>query len=155
MLKYEKISLFDAPKNSLIVHAVNAGGRWGSGIAKEFKKRYPKAETYYMARCAFGSTLARFGCHHVGEEHLVGWLGTSAGYGHTKSPEDEILIYTTLAIQEMLISISKEDQNLPRTVYSNKFNSGLFEVPWEKTEKILKTILKLNPHIEWIVCDPT
>jgi hypothetical protein len=34
MIKYHKMSLFDVPTGSVLVHAVNNQGVWGSGIAK-------------------------------------------------------------------------------------------------------------------------
>lgn len=40
--------IFDAPANTLIVHACNCQGSWGAGIAKAFKDRYPKAYMEYV-----------------------------------------------------------------------------------------------------------
>ena len=51
MIQYKKMSLFDAPENSIITHACNAQGVWGSGIAKEFKKRYSNAFEVYYEHC--------------------------------------------------------------------------------------------------------
>lgn len=50
-IKYIKGSLFDAPEGYILTHACNAQGVWGSGIAKEFKKRKPLAFKNYNLFC--------------------------------------------------------------------------------------------------------
>jgi hypothetical protein len=40
-----------------------------------------------------------------------------------------------------------------KVVYSNKFNSGFFRVPWPETEAVLLECLG-DKEIEWVVCDP-
>lgn len=148
------MSLFDAPKDAVLVHACNAQGVWGSGIAVEFKKRYPMAYVQYQDVCqrplsyqrtGYGTPLAQ----SVHEQHRVGILITSENYGKLKDSVEQIKINTTLALDSFCTDF------VPKTtIYSNKFNSGLFGVPWEDTELILKTILKRHPNITWIVCDP-
>lgn len=43
--------IFDAPPNTLIMHACNCDGSWGAGIAAAFKDRYPKAYMQYVYNC--------------------------------------------------------------------------------------------------------
>ena len=43
--------IFDAPLNTLIIHACNCDGSWGAGIAAAFKDRYPKAYMEYVYHC--------------------------------------------------------------------------------------------------------
>ena len=50
-LEYVKGSVFDAPKGVILAHACNAQGSWGSGVALEFKKRFPDAYAYYHKTC--------------------------------------------------------------------------------------------------------
>lgn len=156
MLKYEKKSLFDVPEGSLIVHGCNAQGVWGRGIAKEFKERYPKAYELYQQDCArYKNTpfrTGRAGYFNNNEKHWVGWLITSDGYAKNTDSVEIIKINTTLALNQLLLWVS--DDALSSTIYSNKFNSGLFRVPWEETERILKAVLKRYPNVTWIVCDP-
>jgi len=38
-------------------------------------------------------------------------------------------------------------------VYSNKFNSGLFNVPWEMTEYFLKCFLNRRSDVKWTVVE--
>lgn len=150
MITYKKMSLFDAPEGSILVHACNAKGVWGSGIASEFKKRFPSSYEKYKNYCYnFGGLATSI----VFEEnnYFICNLITSSGFGKYVDDEDSILVNTTLALnkfleQEYLGHFSK------RTIYSNKFNSGLFNVPWEKTEKNLKVLVE-RYNVEWVVCE--
>jgi ADP-ribose 1''-phosphate phosphatase len=158
MITYEKISLFDVLKGSIIIHAVNAQGVWGSGIAKEFKERYPKSYEHYNYFCKNYTALGRGTFSNFKEEkHQVGWICTSKNYGDKKDNPIQILTNTTLALIDLCDELDATRSingysNI--TVYSNKFNSGLFNVPWSNTEIVLNEILKRYPNINWIIADP-
>ncbi|KAK4205807.1 hypothetical protein QBC40DRAFT_214856 [Triangularia verruculosa] len=51
ILAYQKGDLFDAPPNSVLIHACNTIGKWGGGIAATFKKYYPAAFEIYREHC--------------------------------------------------------------------------------------------------------
>lgn len=158
MLHYEKCSLFDAPKGSYIIHACNARGVWGRGIAKDFKEKYPLAFEKYNTDCKiYSETVFRTGRANYSsvEEngHKVGWIITSDGYAKDLDSVEDIKIATTLAIENFCLWITDNDES--PIVYSNKFNSGLFRVPWEDSARILKKVLSRYPQIEWVVCDPS
>jgi ADP-ribose 1''-phosphate phosphatase len=142
------MSLFDAPKESIIVHACNSQGVWGSGIAKPFKENYPVSFEFYNDFCQKWNDRRGTAC---------GMAVTSHNYGNLKDSVDLIKINTTLALTDLCKKIylahPKED-NPSIEVYSNKFNSGLFGVPWEDSGLILNTVLKDFKRINWIVCDP-
>lgn len=163
MIEYRKMSLFDAPKGSLLVHACNCHGVWGGGIALEFAKRYPGAFKSYQAVCEMAERMSKEGWKNNlpgkgiwipdGNEESEGWIGclfTSEGFGNTKDSTKEILFHTTLAVYDLL-KCYHELHFQGETIYSNKFNSGLFGVPWEETEYILE---KLTDDVNWVVCDP-
>ena len=164
MITNKKMSLFDAPKDAPIVHACNSQGVWQSGIAKAFKDNYPYSYKDYNNFCKRanqerGSACGRgaFSTFHESEKHWVGWLITSHNYGDLKDSPELIKINTTMALIEVckLIYMAHPDEDFPSIdVYSNKFNSGLFGVPWADSELILKTILKDFRRINWIICDP-
>lgn len=142
MITYKKMSLFDAPKGALLMHACNAQGVWGSGIAKEFKVRYPAAFEWYRMCCDIEDM--------VGQACISGYVGclvTSENYGNKKDSPDKIIIQTILALQSLI------DQTSEKTIYCNKFNSGLFAVPWERTEAVLEYFSE-RYGIEFVVCDP-
>lgn len=150
-LEYKRMSLFDAPKGSVLFHAVNSQGVWGSGVAREFHERFPKSFVQYRNACynhyAPGSTLI---CKPE-NNYSVGCLFTSKSYGSSVDSIDTIINNTKLA----LVVLEMMDNGAPCTYYSNKFNSGLFRVPWGRTEQeTLLPFLRDNPNITWIVCDP-
>ena len=158
---YKKMSLFDAPEAAYIVHACNAKGVWGSGIAKQILDRYPKAFLAYKDLCLRAGDRAvghAVQSHFIPEvqKHIVYNLITSVGYGSAKSSKEDILIYTTLAIEEMCKHVTElaiMNENI-EDVYTCKINSGLFNVPWEETENIIKLMANRWPRVNWIVCDP-
>lgn len=163
MVTHKKMSLFDAPKESIIVHACNSQGVWGSGIAKAFKERYFESFKEYnffcnMANQQRGTATGRasLSSFHEQEPHWVGWIVTSHNYGELKDPPELIKIHTTLALHEFcqkVYTAHSREEYPTIDVYSNKFNSGLFGVPWEDSELILKTVLKDFKRINWIVCE--
>lgn len=164
MVTYKKMSLFDAPKESIIVHACNSQGVWGSGIAKPFRDQYPYSFTEYREFCLGHNAergtacgLADLSTFHKNESHWVGWIVTSYNYGPLKDSVEQIKVNTALALKILCTKIylahPKED-NPTIEVYSNKFNSGLFAVPWGDSELILRTVLRDYKRINWIVCDP-
>ncbi len=147
MIKYKKGSIFDiAPEGSILVHACNAQGVWGSGIAKEFRKRFPKSFSEYNEF----AKIAKVGDALLTDER-IGCLFTSNNYGILVDSPESIVHNTRSAILNLLETIDSEEMgDLP--IYSNKFNSGLFNVPWEQTEAILKYYEDYF-SFNWIVCE--
>lgn len=147
-VKIIKGNLFDAPKGSIIVHACNAQGMWGSGIAKQFAVRYPAAYSVYQEECGLnnepddiltGTCLIIGGLHHV-----IGCLFTSSNYGSKVSPPKTILAHTRTAILDLI-----EQNFLNKEIHMCKINSGLFRVPWELTQEVLEEF----PEQEFTVYD--
>jgi O-acetyl-ADP-ribose deacetylase (regulator of RNase III) len=57
-------SIFQASDLSAIAHGRNCAGAMGRGIAREFKRRWPRMYAEYRARCAmadFGSETCSSG----------------------------------------------------------------------------------------------
>lgn len=159
MLSYEKISLFEVPKDSMLVHGCNAQGVWGAGIAAKFKSRFPSAFESYNAYCkdmmtdspgkgAAGKALISFGENG----YFVGCLVTSVNYGERKDPPSKIIAQTYLALDDFFNEYFRLGFT-GKPIYSNKFNSGMFNVPWEETEKALRYFVELY-DVDWVVCDP-
>lgn len=149
MIIYQKMSLFDAPEGSILVHACNAQGVWCSGIAAEFKEKYPQAYDDYKSFCFRGGVVGQALLSPKENNRKVCSLITSFSYGKNVDPVKDILDQTWDSINDLLSLHS--GKNL--VFYSNKFNSGLFKVPWKQTEDILQTFVKTY-GIVWIVCDP-
>jgi len=152
-LTYHKGDIFDAPPNTLLIHACNTQGHWGAGIAKAFKDRYPRAYAAHHAFCAKAhnprSSAVPTGTAQIlapvdaGMEHWVGCVFTSAKYGKAKDKVEEILRNTGGSVEMLLELVRRagEDGGGVSGVRMCKINSGKFGVPWEKTEEVLKGIV--------------
>lgn len=159
MLTYTKGDLFAIAENIkksssspfYLAHACNCQGAWGAGIAHTFKLKYYKDYLEYNDAC---TEAIKWGDNLCGGVLLTSsniiCLMTAAWYGkRTDSPKD-IINNTKKAFKSL-------DAMLPKNavVYSPKFNSGLFRVPWHESEKILKDFLTLRPDIHWTVVEWT
>lgn len=147
---YKSGSLFDAPLGSTLVHAVSTRSVWGSGIAKEFKLRFPESFDFYKEMCQEeGGKLLGLVIYCPPENgYVVENLVTSLDYGDKKDSKDVILKNTRMALEAFF-----EYEHGP--IHSCKFNSGLFGVPWEDTEKILLDVMnKYGYTEEWTVWCP-
>lgn len=140
------MSLFNAPKGAVLVHACNAQGVWGSGIAKEFKERFPSSFKQYHKYCKDVFNVSGTSYLTTQENtQFVGCLITSDNYGKNVDSKDKILVNTICALRDLA-------ERYPDSMfYSNKFNSGLFGVPWEETERFLKVIVE-KYNLDWTVC---
>jgi ADP-ribose 1''-phosphate phosphatase len=146
---YQKMPLFEAPELSILVHAVNCKGVWGSGVAAEFKRKFPKAFKAYSHACKVDKDDMAGGAMvtELENEHFIGCLFTSRGSGN-KDSKEAILSNTEQALYCLLETSAHKGYPF----YSNKFNTGKFGVPWKETEKILKKMVN-EYNITWIVCE--
>lgn len=143
MLQYIKGDLFAAQSSgiSILAHACNPFGLWGGGVAAVFRKKYPYANNLYAQHCKTNNNLLGT-CLLVptspSRETLVACLFTS---DFNCTPK-EILSYTEQSLNDLSAQLKTVDNlevsnNLP-VVNLPKINSGIFAVPWEDTEAILK-----------------
>lgn len=129
-MRYQKGNLFDAPKGSYLVHSCNCMGRWGSGIAAQFQKLFPRSYDEYRWFCNDfhrpqpGDVLV---CKPENGYQVV-CLFTSRGYGAGVDPPHRIVAATGLALSRM-----PKD----KPVHMPRINSGHFNVPWSRTEELL------------------
>lgn len=134
-------------EKEILVHACNCKGKWRSGIAAEFAKQFPLAYSDYRRVCyEHGDRLQGYGFWLGFYDPRIAVLFTSRGYGKDKDRPGRILAATKRAI-ESLLSVTPSEY----TIHSPKINSGLFAVPWKKTEKVLKRALKKYPNHKWVV----
>ncbi|KAJ7646923.1 hypothetical protein FB45DRAFT_1019206 [Roridomyces roridus] len=133
-ITHVKADIFAAPPNSILVHACNTRGSWGSGIAVPFKERYPDAFVTYNDTCKEHGEALLGTCLLIrGETHDVACLFTSKDYGRRVDPADEILKATRTAVAGLL----KQNEQEGKELHACRFNSERFGVPWEETEKVL------------------
>lgn len=138
---YKPGSLFDAPYGSLLVHACNSRGVWGRGIAKEFKERFPGAFVTYSRFCQSGAQPGE-ALIVLDGGYYIGCLITSDGYDPPDEP-NRIIANTYAALWNL--SRQYEELSYNPAVYSNRFNSGLFGVPWTRTAHAV--------NFTWTGCD--
>ncbi|KAK3314735.1 hypothetical protein B0H66DRAFT_563524 [Apodospora peruviana] len=140
-------NLFDAPPNTVLIHACNCVGSWGGGIALAFKQQYPKAFNHYAEFCkqppdeliAGALLIPPQGGPNTKEgrkQHYIGCLFTSRRYGRARDSPDDILANTNPAMKGLLQQIA-EDGGVTE-VRMCQINSGLFGVPWTDTKKLLE-----------------
>lgn len=138
-MKYVKGNLFSAPYGEVLCHSCNTLGKWGAGIAVGFKNKYPEAFQLYVEKCMIGSQNILGTSQVVAVNgHVIANLFVSVGYGWAKDPQDDILIST----QNALIHLADQIRPMRLKVNMPKINSGLFAVPWEKTEDLIKMYLE-------------
>ena len=141
--------LFDFKETHILAHACNCRGCWGSGVAALFAKHFPEEYEDHKGLCMnVGDNLA--GTAMLTEHVLC--LFTSRNYGKKKDTEKKILEHTERALEEICYladyRTSQEHQG-PLKVAAPQINAGLFAVPWEKTEELLKRFLGDKENIEW------
>lgn len=143
-ITYVKGDLFElAPKGAYLAHACNCQGVWGSGIAVEFRKRFPVSYVEYVKQCINWSPEAIVGDALELHDNVVALL-TSKDYGQNKDSVEQILSATEESLKDFCMY--REDEGL--TLHMPKINSGLFGVPWEETEAILK---KFDGKLKFVV----
>jgi ADP-ribose 1''-phosphate phosphatase len=136
--------IFDAPDNTVIIHACNCLGSWSAGIALAFKQRYPKAFQVYKEHCESHSLTSLIGTALLipptetkGPCHYVGCLFTSKKYGRGRDSPAQILKSTGPAMEDLVDAIVVEGGKVEE-VRMCQINSGLFSVPWAKSREIIE-----------------
>ncbi|KAL1798818.1 hypothetical protein ACET3X_002855 [Alternaria dauci] len=142
-------NIFAAPPHTLLIHACNVQGAWGSGIAKAFKDAYPKAYAIYHAFCTKEhllksrpvptGTALLIPPVDAGNQHWIGCLFTSAKYGKAKDKPD-VIVGNTKPAMEMLLELVKMAGGI-ESVRMCKINSGKFGVDWKRTKGVLEEIV--------------
>jgi ADP-ribose 1''-phosphate phosphatase len=141
--------IFNAPDNTVIIHACNCIGSWGAGIAAAFKQRYPNAFKAYKKHCddntpdsLVGTALLIPPMETKGRKHYVGCLFTSRRYGRTRDKPDQILKETTPAMENLLEAMKgyADGEGKIEEIRMCQINSGLFSVPWEKSKALIEEI---------------
>lgn len=177
-IEHRTMDLFDAPAGAVLAHACNARGVWGTGIALGFMRRFPDAYRMYSKYCRTGhqdvaghALLINAGGIPARE---IACLITSRDYGDRRDSEAEILLHTSEAIlslemelqqrsltrdsagaagAEAALALDRMGERPREEVYMPRINSGMFAVPWEKTEAILQELVGKLPR-RYIVCTP-
>lgn len=144
-IKYIRGDLFSAttigPHSPILAHACNPFGSWGGGVARVFASKCPEAYKLYQKHCKKSQNLLGtcFLARPGNGEPIVACLFTS---DFEKSPED-IVRFTSSAIQDLANQVTSIDnlekvENGAVKIHMPQINSGIFNVPWEHTEEVLR-----------------
>lgn len=145
-ITYTRGDLFDALKRGdtvYIGHACNCRGVWGAGIAAAFRAKFPNSYKQYRAHCKSSNPQDILGTSLVlptDSNAVIVCLFTSVYGGE---PPEVIASNTAKALAHLRTQISP-------TVVLNipMINSGIFKVPWELTEDVLKKCdININVYI--------
>jgi ADP-ribose 1''-phosphate phosphatase len=150
MNQYKEVNgdLFTA-KEYMKVHACNCKGVWGSGVAAIFKRKYPLAYKIYRDTClSSGSKLLGTGLS-IEADGIIGCLFTSYDFGRNKDYSSQILFQTKRALIDLFDSICRHNDKETYSIAAPKINSGLFNVEWEETKKVILEVLEDYPNITW------
>ena len=161
-LNYIKGDLFSHKSlaSSILAHACNCRGSWGAGVDENIKKQFPSTYKLYVEHCKkhasnpsglLGSTYLikseSSDPGNSGRENVayVACMFTSDAFGRRKNSADDIVENTDksmLHLESQLAELAKtepiEQQDGVNVVNMPKINAGLFNVPWEETEAVLK-----------------
>lgn len=78
------------------------------------------------------------------KKHWIICLFTSRGFGRRVDPPNTILNSTWAALRDLrckLIDLLIDGTELsPTALYSCQFNSGLFRVPWRRTQGLVESV---------------
>lgn len=146
MITYKKGSLFQAPEGSALLHACNTKGKWGSGVAAEFSRRFPDAYKLYNRHCLNNTNLLGKSFVIEDKNYKIVCLFTSKDYSSRVDSPEQILKATQTSLDHLFV---KNPSLL--NIHSPKINSGLFKTPWEGTEEAILKCLEKNPNVQWTV----
>lgn len=122
-------SVFDAPTGACLVHACNAQGHWGAGVALSMRVAFPDAfNDFWQQRRKVGEAVVYN--RHFAPLFSVASLVTSEHYGRHRDIPTDIVRNTRHALRALFAAHH-------HNFHSPKINAGLFAVPWIATETIL------------------
>ncbi|KAL2265203.1 hypothetical protein VTJ83DRAFT_6303 [Remersonia thermophila] len=152
--------LFSAPRGAVLIHACNALGVWGGGVALAFHDRYPDAYRAYRKHCLRSTPDRLAGTallipparpssgerkereeqedeEPTGSGHYVGCIFTSRKFGRGMDSPQEILRLTAPAMRDLMRLVAEEGDKVTE-VRMCRINSGIFNVPWAETKKAIE-----------------
>lgn len=156
-LQHRQGSVFDAPEGTCIVHACNAQGHWGAGVALAMRVAFPDAfDDFWERKRECGQAVV----YHREQrpKFTIASLVTSEHYGRRRDPPPVIIANTRKALHQLFLG-GNTLWTTNTTFHSPKINGGLFGVPWSSTEAALLDLISaaetvLHKRISWTVWTP-
>lgn len=143
MLKYYEGTVFNTDAD-VLVNAVNCFGIMGSGIALEFKLRYPDMFLEYMDMCKRNEYKVGKPCLHIGKDKQILNFPTK---NHWKTPSkiewiEEGLKYFSYNYRKAGI----------KSIAFPKLGCGNGELKWEEVKPLMEKYLLNLVDIQIIIC---
>jgi len=147
LITYRTGDLFTAPPGSILVHSCNAQGIWGAGVALQMKNRYWEGFQDFKKWLRYLSAYQGQPLGHTrlldrhSSSHSIASMVVSNGLGSSVDSPGVILEHTSMAIRHLLlqeIQGAVEQKRPVRELHSPRINAGLFNVPWERTEAVIR-----------------
>ncbi|AQZ17706.1 POA1 (YBR022W) [Zygosaccharomyces parabailii] len=157
----------------IIIHSCNCGGSWGGGIARQLGNRYPKAEQAYVNACEkYGNKLlgkCLFIPSYKDANVIICCLFTAEIGGSNYDLRASILKYTEQALNNVrkwiygdeggksdpietgINSATQHNTLKDYKLEMPKINSGIFGIPWQETENILRKFGNGNKILSFTV----
>ncbi|KAL8287841.1 hypothetical protein RB597_000070 [Gaeumannomyces tritici] len=181
-LSHAHLAIADIPAGAVVVHAANGLGAWGSGVAAALRASFPAAYRVYADFCAAAKVhpddrwpardAVAGRCLLIppqpgdvrrgGPAVTIACVFTSFGYGRPdagtgkpgRDPAGVILDQTSQALADLRLQLDEAaGTGEPVAVYSPRFNSGAFKVPWERTASLIVDRFD-GWDGSWVVFDP-
>lgn len=133
----------------ILIHSCNTDGAWGGGIAYQLALRYPHAEQDYIDICKGQGSRLLGKCALIpsyGDENLLIACLFTLSFSDSMGDSKRIILENTRKSLDHLHQLLKEPNDqlaIQRSLGEYKLempkiNSGIFGVPWEQTEAILR-----------------
>jgi O-acetyl-ADP-ribose deacetylase (regulator of RNase III) len=140
MIIYKKGDLLQAPED-VIAHGVNCVGGFGSGVAGQIAKKFPKAKAYYLEKYEDeGWKLGDVQFVKVYGERYIANCATQYEY----YPRDRVHADYP-AIEQAMKTLKEYCQENNKTVAIPKIGAGLAGGDWVKIEEIINNVFEDYP----------
>lgn len=140
-MKYreEKMDLFATDESYALAHCISQDCKMGAGIAKEFRRRFPKMENRLLEqKPQVGEAVT-----HYSNGRLVFNLITKPKYWH--KPTYESFEATIKDLKKGMITLNMDKLAIPL------LGAGLDKLSWAKNREIIQTVFA-DTDIEIMVC---
>jgi len=150
MIKFVKGDIFQTSCECL-VNPVNTNGKMGQGLAKEFKKRFPKMFVSYEMACDDGSLDIGKCTFHNTLEKIDGKRKTIVNFPTKKDWWDKSKYEY---IEQGLISLKERLYiNCTQSVAIPPLGCGLGGLKWEKVREMIKLSFETDDRFKDIIVE--
>lgn len=140
-MKYKEVQmdLFKTDNEYALAHCISQDCAMGAGIAKEFRRRYPKMPNRILEKNPqIGEAIS-----YYGNKRLIFNLITKSKYYH--KPTKETFCAAIQSLKLALVNLNIDKLAIPL------LGAGLDKLNWDDNREIIQEIFK-DTNIEILVC---